>query len=276
MDLGEYSKKELEQMAHRVRRSVVHMAYAAGAAGAHLGGNLSCVEILTVLYGKYLVWNRQDPYDPRRDRFLAGKAHCILTQYSVMREMGRITETEQYSFLENGGLLMGYPKRPEFGLEYAGGTLGMALSVAVGMALDAKQRQRSNKVYVLLGDGECDEGMVWEAVMSAAKYQLGNLVVIVDRNHLQLSGTVEEVMALGDLGEKFQAFGWHVQEADGHQIHALTEALDRLDDSRPNVLIAHTIKGKGISFVEHQAEWHQNVLTEPLYQKALAELEGKI
>lgn len=273
MKLKEYSLDELRAMAARVRRSVVEMAHDAGKAGAHLGGSLSCVEILTALYGSGFSFDTDKPQDPERDRFLTGKAHCILTQYSVMQEVGMITEEEKKTFCQDGGLLMGYPKVPRIGLEYSGGTLGMPLSVGVGMALDAQQRSRKNKVYVLIGDGECNEGIIWEAVMTAVKYRLSNLVVIVDRNRLQLSGTTEEVMDLGDIGEKFRVFGCHVQDVDGHSVEALQEAYRQASQEKVNVIIAHTVKGKGISFVENHVEWHQNQLSDDLYQKAVEELE---
>ena len=165
--------------------------------------------------------------------------------------------------------------RDSIGLEYSGGTLGMALSVGVGMALDAKIKKRSNKVYVMIGDGECNEGIIWEAIMTAAKYQLSNLVIIVDRNKLQLSGTTEEVMDMGDLGRKFAEFGCSVQDVNGHDIEELLKAYTNLSDTAPNVIIAHTVKGKGLSFVENHVEWHQNVLSDEQYEQALQELGGK-
>ncbi|WP_434309628.1 transketolase [Hominifimenecus sp. rT4P-3] len=275
MKLKEHSLNELQLMSARVRRSVVEMAHDAGKAGAHLGGSLSCVEILTALYGSVFHFDTENPLDSERDRFLTGKAHCILAQYSVMQEVGIITEEEKRTFRQDGGLLMGYPKVPRIGLEYSGGTLGMPLSVGVGMALDAKQKGRKNKVYVLIGDGECNEGIIWEAVMTATKYRLSNLIIVVDRNRLQLSGTTEDVMDLGDLGAKFQAFGCYVQNVDGHSIEALQQAYRQVSQEQVNVVVAHTVKGKGISFVEDHVEWHQNQLSDDLYQKAIAELEGK-
>ena len=267
--------EKLEQMAARVRRSVVDMAHAAGTGGAHLGGGLSCVEILVSLYGGIFQFDVQNPTDVNRDRFLTGKAHCILAQYSVMQEMGVITEEEKYSFRQDGGLLVGYPKDPRIGLEYSGGSLGMALSVGAGMALDAKNKGRTHKVYVMIGDGECNEGIIWEAVMTASKYRLSNLVIIVDHNKLQLSGTTEEVMDMGDLGDKFKTFGCYVQDVDGHDISALLKAYRLVDSEAPNVIVAHTVKGKGVSFVENHVEWHQNVLNDEQYEMALKELEGE-
>ena len=143
------------------------------------------------------------------------------------------------------------------------------------MALDAKIKKRSNKVYVMIGDGECNEGIIWEAIMTAAKYQLSNLVIIVDRNKLQLSGTTEEVMDMGDLGRKFAEFGCSVQDVNGHDIEELLKAYTNLSDTAPNVIIAHTVKGKGLSFVENHVEWHQNVLSDEQYEQALQELGGK-
>ena len=265
---------ELKKMAKRVRKSVIDMAYAAGTGGAHLGGGLSCVEIMTALYGGGFCFDPKNPTDINRDRFLTGKAHCILTQYSVMQEMGIITEEEKSSFKQDGGMLIGYPKNEQIGLEYSGGTLGMALSVGVGMALDAKAKKRAHKIYVMIGDGECNEGVIWEAVMTASKYKLSNLVVIIDRNRLQLSGTTEEVMDMGDLGKKFSEFGCYVQNVDGHDIPELLEAYSNLSYEKPNVIVAHTTKGKGISFVENHVEWHQNVLNAAQYEQALTELGG--
>lgn len=150
----------------------------------------------------------------------------------------------------------------------------MALSVGVGMALDAKAKKRAHKIYVMIGDGECNEGVIWEAVMTASKYKLSNLVVIIDRNRLQLSGTTEEVMDMGDLGKKFSEFGCYVQNVDGHDIPELLEAYSNLSYEKPNVIVAHTTKGKGISFVENHVEWHQNVLNAAQYEQALTELGG--
>lgn len=267
---------ELEKMAKRVRNSVIAMAHAAGAGGAHLGGGLSCVEIMTALYGGVFHFDSKNPTDSNRDRFLTGKAHCILTQYSVMEEMQIITEEEKYTFKQDGGMLIGYPKNAQIGLEYSGGTLGMALSVGVGMALDARAKGRGHKIYVMIGDGECNEGIIWEAVMTASKYKLSNLVIIVDRNMLQLSGTTEEVMDMGDLGKKFSEFGCFVQDVDGHDIAQLLKAYTTLSENKPNVIVAHTIKGKGISFVENHVEWHQNVLNDEQYELAQKELRGDI
>lgn len=265
---------ELRKKAEKIRRSVVEMAYSAGAGGAHLGGGLSCVEIFTALYGSVLNVNKENLADKNHDRFLAGKAHCILPQYTTLYEFDFITKEEQYSFKQEGGLLAGHPMLPQIGLEYSGGSLGMAMSVAVGMAIDAKKEGRTNKVYVLVGDGECDEGIIWEAAMTASKYKLDNLTIIVDRNGLQLSGTVDDVMELGDLGKKFDSFGFYVQDVDGHDVGAIVDACNQISNEKPNAIIAHTIKGKGISFVENKVEWHQNVLTEELYKQAIKELGG--
>lgn len=272
MLVKEYDINQMNQIARRVRRSVVEMAHYAGAGGAHLGGNLSCVEIMTSLYFGPFQFDIANPTDDARDRFLPGKAHCILTQYSVMKELGIIDEKTQYTFKDDGGTLVGHPKIPEYGLEYSSGTLGMAISVATGMALAAKRAGASHKIYVMMGDGECDEGIVWESIMTAVKYGLDNLVIIVDRNHLQLSGTVEEVMNFHDLPAMFRSFGCHVQETDGHDIANLLKAYENIKEGCPNVILAQTVKGKGLSFVENHVEWHQNVLTDRLYEQALEEL----
>lgn len=271
MDREEINR--LRKTADRVRRMVVEMAYIAGKQGSHLGGSLSCVEIYTVLYNAILHIDAANSCWEERDRLLAGKEHAIMAEYAAMMEAGLIKKEELLCYKEDGNILAGHLIHPEIGLEYSSCSLGMALPVAVGFAIAAKRKKKDYLIYTVMGDGELDEGSMWEAFMCAAHYQLDNLVAIVDRNHLSSDGNTEEVMALGNLKAKFDAFGWTCVEVDGHDIEALLKAFrERTKDGRPYIIIADTIKGKGLSFVENVPKWHKDIMTKELYQQALREL----
>lgn len=268
-----YETGDIEKMAFRMRRTALKMAHAAGKSGAHLGGGLSCIEILAVLYGAVADVRADDPLWGQRDRILISKAHCVLAYYTALREMGFLTDEDIAHFEQNGYDMPGHPLRNQRkGIEYAAGSLGMAPSVAVGMALDAKLKNRENKVYVLLGDGECEEGAVWEAFLSASHYKLDNLVVIIDRNHLQYDGTTEEVAGLDKISQKLAAFGFKVVEVNGHDIGALLDAFREGAEEKPLAVIADTVKGKGVSFMENNLKWHHGVMSEKEFQAAMEEL----
>lgn len=265
----------LRQMADRIRRTAVEMAHDSGSHGSHLGGSLSCVEIYAVLYGAVLNLRPGEPLWPERDRMVVGKEHARLAEFPALAEAGLIRHEDLMSYIADDGLLAGHPYNPSIGLEYCCCSLGMALPVAVGMALDAKRCGRGNRVFTIMGDGEMDEGLIWEAILAAAQFKLGNLIAVVDRNGLSSDGDTERIMALGDLEAKFRAFGWDcVTVADGHNVGQLLVAFEahRCDD-RPYAIIARTVKGKGLSFAENSPLWHQNVLTDELYAQALRELQ---
>ena len=267
--------RSLDKMCRRMRLSALKMALGAGNNGAHIGPALSCIEIMAVLYGEVM---RIDPHNPQwfeRDRFIASKAHCVLAHYTALQEAGFITPEELENFEHNGSFLAGHPSANlDKGLEYSGGSLGQALPVGIGMALDAKQKGRENRVYILLGDGECDEGSNWEAFMAAAHFRLDNLIAVIDKNTLQYDGTTDEIMGLGDLGAKLRAFGWAVSEIDGHNIRMLLDAFSVNPQDQPYAVIAHTVKGKGVSFMENVREWHHSRLTQQQYELAVAEVEA--
>lgn len=265
--------KRLESVSKRMRRRAIEMAHSAGAKGAHIGGGFSCMEIMAVLYCEVLNIDPKDPLKSERDRFLSSKNHCTLAHFPALVEAGYLEENELYTFSQDGSRLIGYPYAPEIGLEYAGGSLGMALSVGIGQALAARDRKQSQHTYVLMGDGELNEGSVWEAFMAGAQYRLGNLTAIIDRNHLCYDGDTEDVMGLGDLAGKMKAFGWNVITCDGHDVSDLLRAFSEQKDDLPNVIVAETVKSKGLSFAENKPEWHQHVLTDEQYKQALAELE---
>ena len=265
----------IEDMARRMRINALNMALGAGHNGAHLGPAMSCMEIFAVLYGEILRYNCKKPEWEERDRLLISKAHCVLAYYTVLAEAGFIGNDELLTFEKNGTSFAGHPAMDiSHGIEYSGGSLGMALSVGVGMALDAKYVGRNHKIYVLLGDGECDEGSNWEAFLAASHFNLDNLVVIIDKNKLQYDGTTDEIMRLGNLGNKLEAFDWQVTEIDGHNIASLLEAFTSDCQGKPYAIIANTIKGKGVSFMENVREWHHSTLSQAQYDSAVAEVSG--
>jgi transketolase len=218
----------------------------------------------------------ENPLNPDRDRFIPSKNHCVLSHIPALAEAGFIKHEEILEFQKDGGRLTGYPQRQEIGLEYSGGSLGMAISVGVGLALSSREKKRGNRIYVLMGDGELNEGSIWEALMSAAQFKLDNLVAIIDRNHLSYDGDTEEVMAIENLADKFRSFNWFVSECNGHDTLSLLKAFAEEADGKPHVIIADTVKGKGISFIENRPEWHHHRLSQEEYEKARAELLGGI
>ena len=264
----------LKEMSIRMRKMALDMALSAGAKGAHIGGGFSCMEIMAVLYGEVLRVDPKDAVSPERDRLLISKNHCTIAHFPALVEKGYIKESDLSSYTVNGSRLIGYPYDPEIGLEYSGGSLGMAISVGVGQAISAKKKGMDYKVYVLMGDGELNEGSIWEAFMSARQFKLGNLVVIIDRNHLCYDGTTEDVMQLGDLSAKMCSFGFNTINCNGHDIADLLRAFDMTVDDLPNVIICDTVKGKGLSFAENRPEWHQKAITQEQYDTALADLMG--
>lgn len=274
IEVSEKNAKRLEEMAKRMRLAGLDMALASGSNGSHLGGSLSAMEIIAVLYGEVLRFDTKNPLDINRDRFIPSKNHCVLAHIPALAEVGFISHEEILEFQKDGGRLTGYPKRPEIGLEYSGGSLGMAISVGVGLALSAREKGRDSKIYILMGDGELNEGSVWEAFLSAAHYKLDNLIAIIDRNHLSYDGNTEEVMGLESLTDKMKSFNWHVSECDGHNTLDLLKAFADEQEGMPHIIIADTVKGKGVSFIENRPEWHHHRLSQKEYDLARAEVLG--
>jgi len=266
------SVSDLRYLANKLRRTSLLMARRVGRTGSHLGSGLSSVEIFATLYGAVLRLNPTNGRDDTRDRLVLSRGHSVLSYYAALCEVGFLSQEDLLQFEVNGSFLHGHATRDlDRGVEFSGGSLGLGITFAVGVALAAKVRGQSQRVYVIIGDGECDEGVVWEALMCASHYKLDNLTVIVDNNKLQYDGHPDEVMSLGDLASKFSAFGLHVVEVDGHDVGALLDAF-RLDvNSRPKAVIAHTVKGKGVSFMEGKKEWHHSILTEAQYEQAILE-----
>jgi len=264
---------EIQNMAKTMRHKILEISHVCNQS-AHLGGGLSMVEIMAVLYGRILRYKPNNPRWENRDRFILSKGHGVLGYFSAMLVSGVIDEETYKTFKTNESDLIAHPvMNLDLGIESSNGSLGHGLSMGIGIALAAKKKQRDFNVYVYMGDGECNEGSVWEAVMSAAQLGLDNLTAIVDYNKLQSDGDARQIIDFADFAGKFKSFGWDVKEIDGHEIAQVVDAFESpREPSRPRVLVAHTIKGKGVSFMENNNEWHHNRLTKANYELALAEL----
>lgn len=264
--------KELELKARDLRRNVLDVVYESKA--GHIGGSLSSLDILTTLYYNVLNINPKELKDPNRDRFILSKGHIAESLYCILADKGFFEKEKLKEYCKFNSTLIGHPSMKNPGVEINTGSLGHGLAISVGIALAGKRDNKSYKVFTLMGDGEQEEGSVWEAAMAGANYKLDNLVGIVDRNMLQISGNTEDVMALKDLGGKWAKFGWNVIEVDGNNIEELLKVFSNVPmfKDKPTMVIANTVKGKGISFMENQAKWHHGVLTKEEYLKAVNEL----
>ena len=268
--------ERLQKTAHRLRVHILNMTFAANS--GHPGGSMSAADIVAALYFHKM---KHDPKNPKwadRDRFVLSKGHCTPVLYAALAEAGYIPVGELKTFRQVNSRLQGHPnllKCP--GVEASTGTLGQGLSMAVGMALAGKLDKKPYTVYCMLGDGESQEGQIWEAAMSAAHYKLGNLVAILDWNKFQIDGAVENVMNIMPMMEKFKAFGWNVLEIDGHDYSQILDAFERADKSgqKPFFIQANTLKGKGVSFTEGTGEYHGRALTKDEMQRAMTELGEK-
>ena len=268
------SEKEMAAIAKRMRRHIITMTGKAGS--GHPGGSLSAVEIVATLYFKVLRHKPQDPCWTGRDRFILSKGHAAPVLYATLAERGYLPVDELTTLRELNSRLQGHTDRLSCpGVEMSAGALGQGLSFAIGVALAGRLNSQDYRVYALLGDGECDEGQIWEAAMAAAHFKLDNLVAIVDNNGQQIDGWNRDVMNLEPFAEKWRAFGWHVIEVDGHHFGQLMEAFDQAKrvKGQPAVIIAHTIKGKGVSFMENNPDFHGKAPNAEQVEIALKELE---
>ena len=264
----------MKKNAQELRRRTFETIYNAG--GGHYGGSLSAIEIMTVLYYDVMRIDRKDPNWEDRDRFILAKGHAGPPLYVILADLGIIDSARLAELDQNGGSLPKHVDRLKVqGIDYSSGPLGQGLSVACGMAAAAKQDGKDLYVYTLLGDGELDEGQVWEAAMTAGHYKLDHLIAFVDRNRNQIDGTTEDVMTLEPLADKWAAFGWHVQVIDGHDTDAIKAAVEaaKAAAGRPSVIIANTVKGKGISFMENQYKWHSGQITPEQFAIGCKDLE---
>ncbi len=263
----------LSVKAYDLRRNVLDIIVAGG--GGHIGGDMSCMEIVLTLYDRMNI-SPDKLTDPDRDRFVLSKGHCVETLYAVLCDKGILDIHEvKAKFSKFGSEYIGHPHNTLPGIEMNSGSLGHGLSVCVGMALAGKMDHRPYRVYTLMGDGELAEGSIWEALMAGSHYKLDNLCAVVDRNHLQISGNTEDVMAHGDLHGRFAAFGWHVIDVrDGNDVAQLNAAFDQAEQTKgqPTIIIANTVKGKGAAMMENKAGWHHHLPNAEEYAQIAAEL----
>lgn len=268
------SIENIKLHAMHMRKHILDMGRHAGGHAAHMGGALSITDILAVLYFGIMNTVEKGMESPERDRCILSKGHGALGYYAALIESGLVEESLIDTFEDDNSLLLGHPvKNREIGIEFTNGSLGMGLSLGIGVAIACKKKNLANRVFVIMGDGECNEGSCWEAFMSAPKFCLDNLTAIIDCNGYQLSGSCEEVMPLGNMAEKLKAFGWETRECDGHNVQELLEKLGEPTKSgKPLAIVAHTIKGKGFSFSENNNAWHHAVVTQKIYEQGAAEL----
>lgn len=266
---------QLKALSFHLRKTALDLVYQAKT--GHIGGDFSVCDILNVLYHRVLHCSPEQSADPNRDRLILSKGHSVEALYAVLQEKGFISKKALESFSRFGTIYIGHPNNKVAGIEMNSGSLGHGLSVGVGMALAGQRTRRPYRVFVVMGDGELAEGSVWEGAMAAGHYKLDHLCAVVDRNGLQISGTTEEVMAQDDQEARWKAFGWNVLHAQGNDVENLTQAFAQAEATTgaPTVILAHTTKGFGVSFMENQAQWHHRIPTEVEYRLAVQELAEK-
>lgn len=273
MRLTAKKQQFLHEKAREIRRTIVEMVYRAQS--GHVGGSLGAADLVVALYYHLM---RHDPANPgwdQRDRFILSKGHCTPVLYAALADCGYFPREDLWTFRRAGSHLQGHPYQPKTpGVEASTGTLGLGISTGLGMALAAKLKGQKHFVYILCGDGELQEGQVWEAAMFGHKYGLNNAVAFVDRNYLQTDGNSEEIMPLDPLREKWESFGWFTQEIDGHDFRAIAGAVAAAhrEKKRPAMIIARTVKGKGVSFMENAVQWHGTPPGGAEYEAAMREL----
>ena len=266
--------EKIKKFAKNMRKDILDMSLAAGAKSSHFGGALSIVEIVATIFSNIIRLDPTDPLWEDRDRFILSKGHACLAYYSALSEIGFISKDELKTFEQDDSSLPGHPVlNRKLGIEFSNGSLGMGISLGIGVALSSKKKNNNFNVYVIVGDGECNEGSVWEAAMAAPNFKLNNLYVIIDNNSFQQTGSNKDIMDTGDLTKKWESFGWYTKNIDGHNINEIFEFFQNTKEiNKPKALIAKTVKGKGFSFSENDNNWHHSVLTKSLYDQAIEEL----
>ena len=271
------SVEELKKIANDLRKKVVTMVYEAGS--GHPGGSLSAADYVTACYFSELNVDSKNPNWSERDRFVLSKGHAAPIQYAALATLGFFPEETLHTLRQENSILQGHPNMNCPGIDIPTGSLGQGLACAVGMAIALKHDKKNSRAFAVVGDGECQEGEIWEAAQTASKYQLDNLIVFVDYNKLQLDGTIEEIMPLGNLADKFKAFGFEVFEIDGNNMEEIIKTFDAIRNSQshqPKCIVGNTIKGKGVSFMENVVGWHGVAPKKEQYEQAMKELEEAI
>lgn len=268
--------EKIKEVSKRMRINILKLTHKSGDKGAHVGPSLSIVDLLAVLYQYKMKYNTENPLWEDRDRFILSKGHGGLAYYAVLHESGFFGFDDLYSFEENGG---DFPAQPCMnvlkGIELSSGSLGLGLSIGAGISLASLRENKKYKTFVLMGDGELNEGTVWEAAMMASHFKLKSLVAIIDKNNMQSDGGTKEILCMGDLCLKWKSFGWNVILVNGHDVLEIKSAYDDIEKSQiPSVIIAETVKGKGVSFMESKQEWHHSTLSSKQLDRALIEVEN--
>ena len=265
---------KIKNFAKDMRRNIIFTAYKAGSKSAHIGGALSVTDIIAVLYSDIINIKKKKYLDDDRDRFILSKGHACLALYSALVVKKILKKKDLITFECDGSKLLGHPIiNKKYGIEFSTGSLGMGLSLGVGVALAAKKKKKSFNTYVVIGDGECNEGSIWETTLSACQFKLDNLTIIVDRNNFQQTGSSNSILNLGNLKNKFESFGCSVLDVDGHNLQKIHNAfLVKNLTKKPKVIIANTIKGKGFKTFENNNVWHHSVITKSIYKEIQREI----
>ena len=273
MDDRDKNIEVIKKFTDEVRKNILEMAFSAGASSSHFGGALSIAEIVSFLFSYKMKIDKQNPKFIDRDRFILSKGHACLAYYAALSEVGFIAKEELKTFEKNNSNLLGHPIiNRKLGIDFSNGSLGMGLSLGIGVAIAAKKMKKNFKVYVVLGDGECNEGSVWEAAMAAPNLNLDNLYAIIDKNNFQQTGSNKEIMNTESLKDKWSSFGWETKELNGNNIEEIYDYFEKNENlQKPKAIIANTIKGKGFSFSENNNDWHNKVLSKSQYEKAKEE-----
>lgn len=268
--------KELILQSEKNRKRLVEVVYNGGA--GHIGGDLSCLNVMTALYNEVMNISPALVKDPDRDRFILSKGHCVEALYTVLEQCGFMAPGLLDTLGQFGSVLSGHPTIDVCGIEVCSGALGHGLSIGVGMAIAAKMDKRPYRTFVMMGDGEQGEGSIYEAAMAGSNYNLDNLVAIIDRNHLQISGNTEDVMKIDSIRERWTAFGWDVKEMNGDDMQSILDTFRSLDyaNGKPHLLVSNTTKGLGVSYMENVASWHHGMPNEEQFKQAIAEISARI
>ena len=268
-------EKNIKIFSSKIREKILDLSFYAGSSSSHFGGALSSADIVATLFSSIMKFDKKNFIDENRDRFILSKGHGCMVYYAALNILGIVSEEQLKTFEKDQTDLPGHPvKNNNLGIDFSTGSLGMGLSLGIGVAIALKRKKLNNRVFVLLGDGECNEGSVWESALSAPNLGLNNLTVIIDHNNFQQTGSNKEIMNLDSLEKKWSSFNWKTQNIDGHNLEEIYSAVKDEEKDLPKAIIANTIKGKGFSFSENNNDWHHKIMTKSNYEEALKELKS--
>ena len=271
---NKFNIKNVKKISAKIRKSILEMAYNARSSAAHIGGALSLADIVSVLFFYSMNYDKKNFLKPERDRFILSKGHACLAYYASLYEKKIINRKELLSFEKSQSFLFGHPvKNKKKGIEFSTGSLGMGLSLGIGLSIALKYKKNSSQVFVIMGDGECNEGSVWESALIAPNLQIDNLTVIIDKNNFQQTGSTDFILKNDNLKSKWESFNWDVYQIDGHNHYQIYNTIKKKKKKKSKLILCNTIKGKGVSFFEGNNDWHHNILSSQLYKNALKEIK---